>query len=126
MFKQTSTSSLSAFVGNTITGSTAGVKAKVLAAVAATGGDPDTLYIKYNTSGTANATQLFVTSYVLGIIVMRINTYSTIDGHLKSSDSWDYFVVRLGFILIRYQLAVNITMSPNFRHHVENNFTVRI
>ena len=58
--KLTSTSAVSAFVGNTITGDEAGVKATVLAAVAATGGDPDTHYIKYDTSGTANATKLFV------------------------------------------------------------------
>ena len=58
--KLTSTSAVSAFVGNTIEGGTNGVTATVLAAVAATGGDPDTLYIKYDTSGTANATKLFV------------------------------------------------------------------
>mgnify|MGYP001359023826 CR=1 FL=1 len=57
--KLTSTSNVSQFVGTTITGGTNGVTAKVLEAVAATGSDPDTLYIEYNGSGTANATKLF-------------------------------------------------------------------
>jgi len=57
--KLTSTSSVAAFVGTTITGGTNGVTADVLEAVAATGSDPDTLYIKYNNSGTNNATLLF-------------------------------------------------------------------
>ena len=58
--KLDSVSNISDFVGYNITGGTNGVTAKVLAAVTATGGDPDTLYIEYNTSGTANATKLFV------------------------------------------------------------------
>ena len=57
--KLTSTSSVAAFVGTTITGGTNGVTAEVLEAIAATGSDPDTLYIKYNNSGTNNATSLF-------------------------------------------------------------------
>ena len=58
--KLTATSSVAAFVGTTITGGTNGVTAEVLEAIAATGSDPDTLYIKYNNSGTNNATSLFV------------------------------------------------------------------
>ena len=58
--KLTATSSVAAFVGTTITGGTNGVTAEVLEAIAATGSDPDTLYIKYNNSGTYNATSLFV------------------------------------------------------------------
>ena len=46
--KLTATSSVAAFVGTTITGGTNGVTAEVLEAIAATGSDPDTLYIKYN------------------------------------------------------------------------------
>ena len=53
-------SNLADFVGYNITGNENGVTAKVLAAVTAVGDDPDTLYIEYNTSGTANATKLFV------------------------------------------------------------------
>jgi len=58
--KLTSTSSVAAFVGTTITGGTNGVTADVLEAIAASGSDPDTLYIKYNNAGTNNATSLFV------------------------------------------------------------------
>ena len=58
--KLTATSSVAAFVGTTITGGTNGVTAEVLEAIAASGSDPDTLYIKYNNAGTNNATSLFV------------------------------------------------------------------
>ena len=49
---------LNDFVGTTITGSTSGVKAKVLQVEAATqGGDPNTLYVKYSHSGSSNTAQ---------------------------------------------------------------------
>ena len=43
---------LSEFEGTNITGQTSGVRAQVIKAVAATGGDPHTLYVKYLDSGT--------------------------------------------------------------------------
>ena len=57
--KLTSTTNVAQFVGTTITGGTNGVQADVIEAIAATGGDPDTLYIKYKSSGTGNTTKLF-------------------------------------------------------------------
>ena len=47
---------LAAFVGYTITGGTTGVTALVNEVIAATGSDPDTLYVEYTGSGTNNAT----------------------------------------------------------------------
>ena len=57
--KLTSTASVNEFNGTTITGGTSGVTAKVLQTIAAVGSDPDTLYVKYNNSGTNNTTKLF-------------------------------------------------------------------
>ena len=54
-----SDSYLSEFVGKEITGATSGIKAEVLEAVSSTGSDPNTLYIKYITSGTNNTTKTF-------------------------------------------------------------------
>ena len=45
-------SSIGTFLGATITGQTNAVTAKVLATVAATGSDPDTLYVEYIGAGT--------------------------------------------------------------------------
>ena len=51
---------LSEFVGTTITGATSGVTAEVQEVVAAvSGGDPNTLYVKYTNSGTNNTTSVF-------------------------------------------------------------------
>lgn len=47
------------YVGTVITGETSGVKAKVVGSVAATSTDPLTLYVKYEDSGTDNATLVF-------------------------------------------------------------------
>lgn len=50
----------SEFLGTTITGATNGVQAEVLKVVAATQTDPATLYVKYISTGTDNATKIFV------------------------------------------------------------------
>tara|TARA_B100000900_G_scaffold55113_1_gene41012 strand:+ start:590 stop:5848 length:5259 start_codon:yes stop_codon:yes gene_type:complete len=50
--KLTTTTAVSEFVGTTITGATTGITADVIEAVAATGSDPDTLYVKYQSAGT--------------------------------------------------------------------------
>ena len=47
---------LSEFVGTKITGATTGVTATVIEAIAASGSDPATLYVKYTNSGTNNTT----------------------------------------------------------------------
>ena len=50
---------LTEFVGTTITGATGGVTAVVQSVIAAGSGDPATLYVKYISSGTNNATSTF-------------------------------------------------------------------
>lgn len=50
---------LSSFVGTEITGSTSGVVARVVAAVAAENSDPNTLYIVYENAGTATTAKTF-------------------------------------------------------------------
>src|SRR5210317_1322136 len=55
-----SASSLSTYVGTTLTGGTSGVTAKVINSVATDGTDPDTLFVKYfNTNSTDNTTIAF-------------------------------------------------------------------
>ena len=54
-----SDSYLTELVGTTITGATSGIQADVLQVVSATGSDPNTVYIKYKTSGTNNTTKTF-------------------------------------------------------------------
>jgi len=53
------TGTLDNFVGNTVTGGTSGVVAKVVGVVATNGTDPDTLFVKYKNSGTDNASTVF-------------------------------------------------------------------
>lgn len=51
--------------GTTITGGTNGVQAIVLDVVGATGGDPNTLYIKYQNAGTGKTTKTFAAGEIL-------------------------------------------------------------
>ena len=48
------------YVGKIITGTSSGVKAQVIQAVAATTDDPITLYVKYVSTGSDNVTTVFV------------------------------------------------------------------
>ena len=50
---------VSEFLNTDITGATSGVVAEVINVVAASGGDPDTLYVKYKNSGTNKITKTF-------------------------------------------------------------------
>ena len=50
---------ISQYVGKIITGTSSGVKAQVIQAVAATTDDPITLYVKYVTTGSDNVTTVF-------------------------------------------------------------------
>ena len=50
---------LSLYNSNTITGGTSGVVADVVGFVATDGTDPDTLFVKYRNSGTANEAAAF-------------------------------------------------------------------
>lgn len=53
------------FLNTNITGATSGVVAEVLNVVAASGGDPDTLYVKYKNSGTNKTTKTFALGEVI-------------------------------------------------------------
>ena len=53
------TGTLANFTGTTITGGTSGVTAIVQSVVATDGTDPDTLFVKYRNSGTANEATAF-------------------------------------------------------------------
>ena len=52
-------SNISEYVGKELTGVTSGVVAICINAVATDGTDPDTLYVKYNKTGTNNSTSVF-------------------------------------------------------------------
>ena len=54
-----SAASLSTYNGTTITGGTSGVIAEVIGVEATDGTDPDTLFIKYNKTGSNNTTTSF-------------------------------------------------------------------
>jgi len=56
---------LANFVGSSVTGGTSGVVADVVAVVATDGTDPDTLFVKYQNSGTDNATNNFTETETL-------------------------------------------------------------
>ena len=60
-----SASNLSDYDNTTLTGGTSGVTAKVVGYVVTDGTDPDTLYIKYNKTGTDNAATVFTDSETL-------------------------------------------------------------
>ena len=53
------TGTLTNFVGTTVTGSTSGVKGKVVKVEATDGTDPDTLFVKYRDSGSSNEGNIF-------------------------------------------------------------------
>ena len=54
-----SVSTISSYIGATLTGATSGVVATCINAVATDGTDPDTLYVKYEQSGTDNVDAVF-------------------------------------------------------------------
>ena len=62
------------FVNKIITGSETGVKARVIGTLAATSTTPLTLYIKYEDSGTNNATNVFA----IGETVTATNADNTV------------------------------------------------
>ena len=66
----TGTSNLTDLVGATFTGSSSGIQATVVNTVAATGSDPDTLYVKYLKAGTDNTTQEFTTNESLTTTIL--------------------------------------------------------
>src|SRR6056300_1900323 len=60
-----SASNISDYNGSTVTGGTSGVVAEVVGVAATDGTDPDTLYVKYNKTGTDNVDTVFADSETL-------------------------------------------------------------
>ena len=77
---------LSEFVGTKITGATTGVTATVIEAIAASGSDPATLYVKYTNSGTNNTTTAFAAGEELSSDATTVR-YGKVGGGSGSSIS---------------------------------------
>jgi len=77
---------LSEFVGTKITGATTGVTATVVEAIAASGSDPATLYVKYTNSGTNNTTTAFAAGEELSSDATTVR-YGKVGGGSGSSIS---------------------------------------
>jgi len=90
-----SASSLSTYNATTLTGNTSGVVAKVIGVVVTDGTDPDTLYVKYNKSGTNNTDLVFtdgetVTSDATGSPTIVVATTHT--GSAAGIESGVYYI----------------------------------
>src|SRR6056300_328544 len=77
-----SASSIDTYNGSTITGNTSGVVAEVIGVEATDGTDPDTLYVKYNKTGTDNTDIVFtdgetITSDASGTPTAVVDTTAT-------------------------------------------------
>ena len=116
------------YVGKRITGSTSGVVAEVIQAVAATTDDPITLFVKYIRTGSDNVTTVFangerisangtVGSFASGIDSAQLNaTNATATGSSANIEEGVYFV-RGHFIRVANQRLVldKYTNTPSYR-----------
>jgi hypothetical protein len=86
---------LSLYNANTLTGGTSGVVADVVGFVATDGTDPDTLFVKYRTSGTANDSEKFtdgeiITSGQTAASTAIVSTCTT--GSAVNIDAGTYYI----------------------------------
>ena len=86
---------LSLYDANTLTGGTSGVVADVVGYVATDGTDPDTLFVKYRTSGTANDADTFtdgetITSGQTAASTAVVSTTTT--GSAVNIDAGTYYI----------------------------------
>ncbi len=116
------------YVGKRITGTTSGVVAEVIQAVAATTNDPITLYVKYISTGTNNVTTVFtngerisangtVGSFGSGVDSAQLNaTNATATGSSANIQEGVYFV-RGHFVRVAEQRIIldKYTNTPNYR-----------
>jgi hypothetical protein len=78
-----SLSNINSYIGVILTGVTSGVQAEVVNAVASTGTDPDTLYVKYIKTGTNNTSFVFTNGEICNCTVssaaqtVTVNTTAT-------------------------------------------------
>ena len=73
-----SNSTLADYNGLEITGATSGLVAKVIGVAVADGTDPDTLYVKYSTSGTNNTSTAFTDSETLNCTINSLPATATV------------------------------------------------
>ena len=74
-----SNSTLADYNGLTLTGASSGLVAKVIGGAVADGTDPDTLYVKYSTSGTNNTATQFSASETLNCTINSLAATATVD-----------------------------------------------
>ncbi len=74
-----SNSTLADYKGVTLTGATSGLVAKVIDVAVADGTDPDTLYVKYSTSGSNNTSTAFSDSETLNCTINSLAATATVD-----------------------------------------------
>ena len=90
-----SASSINTYNGTTVTGGTSGVIAEVVGVAATDGTDPDTLFVKYNKTGTDNSAVVFtdgetITSDASGSPTAVVNTTAT--GSAAGVQSGVYYI----------------------------------
>lgn len=85
-------------IGDTVTGATSGVTAKVIHVEAAGSGDPVTIYVNYTNSGTDNVTKVFADNETLNFTTNNTETATTSAtdatglGSIASLDRGVYFI----------------------------------
>ncbi|MDP7365790.1 MAG: DUF4815 domain-containing protein, partial [Candidatus Pacebacteria bacterium] len=113
------TGTLANFSGNTLTGGTSGVKADVVGYVATDGTDPDTLFIKYKSSGTDNVSNTFtdgetITSGHTDAMTAVINTTAT--GSAVHIDAGVYYINGFHVSVDAQTLVLDkYTATPSYR-----------
>ena len=110
---------LSLYNANTLTGGTSGVVADVVGYVATDGTDPDTLFVKYRNSGTANDADTFtdgetVTSGQTAASTAVVSTCTT--GSAVNIDAGTYYINGF-FVNVEQQTLVleKYTTTPSYR-----------
>ena len=114
-----SATSLSTYNNTTLTGNTSGVVAKVIGVSATDGTDPDTLFIKYDKSGTNNTSTVFtagetVTSNATGSPTLVVA--STHTGSAAAIESGIYYINGFHVKVDSETLVLDkYTNSPSYR-----------
>src|SRR5210317_1122574 len=114
-----SASNISDYNGSTVTGGTSGVVAEVVGVAATDGTDPDTLYVKYNKTGTDNADLVFtdgetITSDASGSPTAVVDTTAT--GSAAGVQSGVYYINGF-FVQVDSSTLVldKYTSTPSYR-----------
>ena len=113
------TGTLANFTGTIITGGTSGVTATVKSVVATDGTDPDTLFIKYNNSGTDNVSASFTDGETLTSTSATNETAVVSSSHTGSCafiDAGTYYINGF-FVEVEQQSLIldKYTNTPDYR-----------